>query len=65
METSNKTAREMYAANKASPTRRRFGFGRKPMLINIDPQKAYTAVGEFISAYETDPKQLEFINELA
>lgn len=65
MDISNKTARELYEANKANPTRRRFGFGHKPMLINIDPQKAYTAVGEFISAYETDPKQLEHMNELA
>ena len=65
LEISSKTAREMYADNKANPTRRRFGFGRKPMLINIDAQKAYTSVGEFVSAYETDPKQLDYMNELA
>ena len=65
MEQSGKTARELYQEVKANPTRRRFGFGRKPMLVNIDLQKAYTAVGQFATAYETDPKQLDYVNELA
>jgi maleamate amidohydrolase len=65
MELSNKTARQMYEGIKANPTRRRFGFGRKPILVNIDLQKAYTCVGEFATAYETDPKQLDYVNELA
>lgn len=65
METSSKTGRELYAAIKANPTRKRFGFGRMPALINIDLQKAYTCVGEFATAYETDPKQLDYVNELA
>ena len=65
MDESNKTARQLYAEIKANPTRKRFGFGRKPALINIDLQKAYTCVGEFPTAYETDPKQLAYVNELA
>ena len=65
MEHSDKSARQLYAEIKANPTRKRFGFGRKPALINIDLQKAYTCVGEFVSAYETDPRQLEYVNELA
>ena len=65
MELSNKTARQMYEGIKANPTRRRFGFGRKPMLINVDPQKAYTAVGEFVTAYDAHPDQLAYINRLA
>jgi nicotinamidase-related amidase len=36
-----------------------------PALINIDLQKAYTAVGEFTTAYETNPLQLEYVNALA
>lgn len=40
MERSDKTARELYLEIKANPTRRRFGFGRKPMLVNIDLQRA-------------------------
>lgn len=65
MEESNLTPREYYAQVKANPARAKFGFGRKPVLINIDLQKAYTAVGEFKTAYETDPRQLEYINDLA
>ncbi len=65
MESSSKTARQLYSEVKANPTRKRFGFGKMPALINIDLQKAYTCVGEFATAYETDPRQLEHVNELA
>ncbi len=65
MQTSDQTARQLYEAFKANPTRRRFGFGQRPALINVDPQKAYTAVGEFATAYETDPRQMEYTNQLA
>ena len=65
MELSDKSARQMYLEIKERPTRPRFGFGRKPALVNIDLQKAYTAVGEFATAYETDPRQLAYVNELA
>jgi nicotinamidase-related amidase len=65
MENSSLTSRQLYAAVKANPTRKRFGFGSKPALINIDLQKAYTCVGEFATAYETDPRQLEHVNTLA
>lgn len=65
METSDKTSRQLFVEIKANPTRKRFGFGNKPALINIDLQKAYTAVGEFATAYATDPRQMEYINALA
>jgi nicotinamidase-related amidase len=65
MELSDKSARQLFEAVKANPTRRRFGFGSKPALVNIDLQKAYTNVGEFVTAYETDPKQCEYVNQLA
>jgi maleamate amidohydrolase len=65
MEESNKTARQLYGDIKANPTRKRFGFGRMPALVNIDLQKAYTCVGEFATAYQTDPRQLDYVNELA
>lgn len=65
MEQSNKTARELFQEIKANPTRKRFGFGHKPALINIDLQNSYTAVGEFVTAYATDPRQMEYVNELA
>ncbi len=65
MELSNKTARQMYEDVKANPARARFGFGQKAVLVNIDLQCAYTKVGEFKTAYETDPRQLEYVNALA
>lgn len=65
MEKSDKTARQLYEELKARPTRPRFGFGRKTAIVNIDLQRSYTSVGEFVTAYETDPRQMEYINELS
>ena len=65
MEASRFSARELYSAVKANPTRKRFGVGLCPALVNIDLQKASTCVGEFPTAYETDPHQLAHVNDLA
>ncbi|KAF0103086.1 MAG: hypothetical protein FD144_2261 [Rhodospirillaceae bacterium] len=65
METSTKTARQLYEALKADPQRPRFGFGRKLALVNIDLQNGYTRPSEFGTAYETDPRQIEHVNRLA
>ena len=65
METSTKTARQLYEALRADPPRRRFGFGRKPVLVNVDLQNAYTRPSEFPTAYESDPRQIEHVNSLA
>jgi maleamate amidohydrolase len=65
MESSSKTAREIYRDVKNNPARKRFGFGEKAALVNIDLQKAYTRTDLFATAYETDPRQLEYINNLA
>lgn len=65
METTTKTAKEIYEEVKANPARKRFGFGEKAILVNIDIQKAYTRTDLFKTAYETDPKQLEYVNNLA
>lgn len=65
MELSNKTARQIWQEVKANPARARFGYGKKAVLVNIDLQKAYTKVDEFKTAYETDPKQIDYINQLA
>jgi nicotinamidase-related amidase len=65
MESSNKTAREIYQDVMANPARKRFGFGDKAVLVNIDPQKAYTRTDLFKTAYETDPKQLDYVNDLS
>lgn len=65
MELSDKTARQLYQEIKEKPTRPRFGFGRKTAIVNVDLQKAYTCVGEFVTAYETDPKQIDYVNEIS
>ena len=65
MEQSDKTARQLYEEIKANPTRKRFGFGRKPALVNVDLQNAYTRVSEFKTAYETNPNQIDYVNALA
>lgn len=65
MQTSDKTAREIWAEVKANPNRARFGYGRKAALVNIDLQQSYTATDKFKTAYETDPRQIEHINALA
>ncbi len=65
MEHSAKTAREIYAEVKANPERARFGFGDKAALVNVDLQKAYTRPDLYPTAYETDPNQLDYVNELA
>ncbi len=65
METSDKTARQLYEEAKANPSRPRFGFGRKVAVVNIDLQKAYTQPSEFKTAYETNPKQMEYVNRIS
>jgi len=65
MQTTTKTAREIYQEVKSNPARKRFGFGKKAALVNIDPQKAYTRTDLYKTAYETDPRQLEYIDKLA
>ena len=62
MEQSSKTARALY---HELPRRPLFGFGQKPAVINVDLQKAYTLPGEYATAYETDPDQLRYINEIS
>ncbi len=65
MEQSDLSARAVYAALKAAPPRRRFGFGARAALLNVDVQHAYTRPAEFPTAYETDPRQVEYIDRLA
>ena len=60
-----KTARQLFTELKAAPTRRRFGFGRRAALVNIDVQCAYTQPQTYVTAYETDPDQIAHMNALA
>jgi len=65
MERSDKTARQMYEELKRSPLANRYGFGARPMLINVDLQNAYTEVGRYVTAYDNDPDQMAYVNRLA
>ena len=65
METSNLTAREYYDLVRKSSRRAKFGFGKKPAIVNVDLQCAYTRPDDYVTAYETDPKQLDYVNELS
>ncbi len=65
MELSDKTARQLYEDVKANPARAKFGFGKKAALINIDVQKAYTRPDLYRSAYETNPNQIQYINQVS
>lgn len=65
MQTSSLTARELFAALRAAPTRPRFGFGSRAALVNVDIQRAYTDTAAFVTAYETDPDQIGHVNRLA
>jgi maleamate amidohydrolase len=65
MEQSDLTPRAWWASIKANPGRRKFGFGQRAALINIDLQRAYTDTASFSTAYQTDPRQLEYVDQLA
>ncbi|MDO8280712.1 MAG: isochorismatase family protein, partial [Burkholderiaceae bacterium] len=65
MQQSDKTARQLYEEAIASGAGRAFGFGKRPALINVDFQNAYTRPGDYGSAYEGHPRQIEYVNELA
>lgn len=65
METSSLTARQYWEQVKANPHRARFGFGTRPAIVNIDVQRAYTDMAAFKTAYQTDPRQIDHINQLS
>lgn len=62
---SSQTAKEIFQQVIRNPQRVPFGFGNKAVLLNVDPQKAYTRTDLYQTAYETDPRQLEYMNMLA
>ena len=65
MQTSDLTPREYWAQVKANPNRAKFGFGKKAVVINIDLQRAYTDLDAFATAYQTHPRQIDFINGIS
>lgn len=61
----NRTARELFEEVMANPARKKFGFGQRLAIINVDFQRAYTDIDTFKTAYETDPRQIEYANTLS
>lgn len=62
---SEKTAREIFEEIRANPARKRFGFGERLAIVNVDPQKSYTRPDLYKTAYVTDPRQMEHINNIS
>lgn len=60
-----RTARELFEEVMANPARRKFGIGSRLAIVNVDFQQAYTAIDKFKTAYETDPRQIEYANTLS
>ena len=65
METSDLTAGQYWEQVKSNPNRARFGFGAKAAVINVDLQRAYTDIDAFKTAYQTNPQQIDYINEIS
>ena len=62
---SDKTARELFEDIRSNPARKRFGFGQRMAIVNVDPQKSYTRPDLYKTGYVTDPDQMHHINELS
>lgn len=65
MVSDGRTARQIFDEVMANPARRKFGFGHKLAIVNVDFQRAYTDVEAFATAYETDPRQIEHVNHIS
>ena len=61
----NRTARQIFDEVMANPARKKFGFGEKLAIVNVDVQRAYTDLDAFATSYETDPRQIEHINMIS
>lgn len=60
-----RTAREIFDSVMANPARKKFGFGKKLAIVNVDFQCAYTDIARFTTAYETDPRQIDYANQIS
>jgi nicotinamidase-related amidase len=65
MVSDGKTARTIFEEVMANPARRKFGFGSKLAVVNVDFQQAYTRIDKFATAYESDPRQIEYANTIS
>jgi nicotinamidase-related amidase len=61
----DRPARLLFEEVMANPARRKFGFGQRLAIVNVDLQQAYTRIDKFKTAYETDPRQIEYVNRIS
>jgi len=61
----DKTARQIFEEIRANPMRKRFGFGERMAIVNVDLQKAYTRPDLFSTGYITDPQQMDHIRDIS
>lgn len=61
----NRTARQIFDEVMSNPARRKFGFGERLAIVNVDFQQAYTRTDMFSTAYETDPLQIDHVNRIS
>lgn len=60
-----RTARDIFEELIGNSARKKFGFGEKLAIVNVDVQQAYTRMDMFKTAYETDPNQIDYINQIS
>ena len=65
MVSDGKTARQIFEEVMANPARKKFGFGSRLAVVNVDFQQAYTDISAYATAYETDPRQIEYTNTIS
>ena len=65
MVSDGKTARQIFEEVMANPARKKFGFGEKLAIVNVDFQQAYTRMDMFATAYESDLRQIDYVNRLS
>lgn len=65
MVSDGRTARQIFEDVMANPARNKFRFGERLAIVNVDIQQAYTRIDKFKTAYETDPRQIEYVNRIS
>lgn len=65
MVSDGRTARQIFEEVIANPARKKFGFGARLAIVNVDFQQAYTRTDMFATAYETDPDQIAHVNRIS
>jgi len=61
----DRTARQIFEEIFANPSRKKFGFGNRLAILNVDPQKSYTRPDLFNTGYITNPKQMDYTREIS